>query len=349
MDFSTFFRSSQVVLKKFKLNNFYVLDKSLKKINIQYSIKLRMSIITFMNNNKYILLIIFIVITILLASCSSGALKGTQTAVQELTPSLTPTPLEPSPTPIPLALTVNGDNIFLCDFEAELKRYQDAQTETGQNKSLEEQKQAVIADFIDQLLLSQAARTNGFEANEETVQSNIDKITSQLGGNEELTNWQNKYGYSPENFLRMLKLSIESTWQKEQIIASAPTSTEQVYARQILLKDEANAQIVYQQLSNGTDFETLAQEYDVLTGGYLGWFPRGYLLQPIIEEAAFALEPGQFSPIIETSLGYHIIQVIERDPDHILSPDALRATQRLAIINWLDEKRSNSQIEILVE
>ena len=33
-----------------------------------------------------------------------------------------------------------------------------------------------------------------------------------------------------------------------------------------------------------------------------------------IEEAAFALQPGQFSQVIETEIGYHILYLVDRDP-----------------------------------
>jgi len=92
----------------------------------------------------------------------------------------------------------------------------------------------------------------------------------------------------------------------------------------------------------------LAWEYSPETGGELGWFPRGYLFQPAVEEAAFALQPGQFSGIIETAYGFHIIEVIERDPQRPLSADALLAAQRTVIETWLTDRRAQSAIEIYV-
>lgn len=46
-------------------------------------------------------------------------------------------------------------------------------------------------------------------------------------------------------------------------------------------------------------------------GGELGFFSRGDMVSEF-ESAAFALKPGEVSPIIETSYGFHIIQLIER-------------------------------------
>ena len=77
---------------------------------------------------------------------------------------------------------------------------------------------------------------------------------------------------------------------KQQILAEAGTTAEQVHARQILVTSQEEADAVMAQLAAGASFDDLAYEYDELTGGELGWFPRGYLLQPAVEDAAFS--PG---------------------------------------------------------
>jgi peptidyl-prolyl cis-trans isomerase C len=72
--------------------------------------------------------------------------------------------------------------------------------------------------------------------------------------------------------------------------------------------------------------------------------PRGYLLEPDLEEAAFSLEPGQYSDVIATEVGYHILLVLERDPQHPLSPDAYLVMQEKALQDWLAQKRAESEI-----
>lgn len=67
---------------------------------------------------------------------------------------------------------------------------------------------------------------------------------------------------------------------------------------------------------NGDRFSTLAALYSedpgsATKGGELGFFPRGRMVAEF-EAAAFALKPGEVSPVIETKLGFHIIQLIER-------------------------------------
>ena len=66
----------------------------------------------------------------------------------------------------------------------------------------------------------------------------------------------------------------------------------------------------------GDNFAMLARLYSqdpgsAPKGGELGFFARGRMVAEF-EAAAFALKPGEVSPIVETEYGFHIIQLIER-------------------------------------
>ena len=86
--------------------------------------------------------------------------------------------------------------------------------------------------------------------------------------------------------------------------------------------------------------------YDPQTMGELGWFPRGYLVDPKLDEAAFSLQPGEYSNIVETRVGFHILQVLERDPDRLLEPDARLIFQEKALQDWIEAHRNQSEIVI---
>ena len=66
-----------------------------------------------------------------------------------------------------------------------------------------------------------------------------------------------------------------------------------------------------------------------------------------IEEAVFLLSPGEYSQVIETSVGYHIVQVLEIEDERSLSPDARLIWQELALRDWVNLRREVSNIEIL--
>ncbi len=108
---------------------------------------------------------------------------------------------------------------------------------------------------------------------------------------------------------------IQAYWDKNKANYDTP---EEVRASHILLKTEDEAKAVLAQLEAGADFATLAREKSTDTttapqGGDLGWFGRGTMVQEF-EDAAFSLEVGQRSGIVQTQYGYHIILVTDKKP-----------------------------------
>ena len=131
---------------------------------------------------------------------------------------------------------------------------------------------------------------------------------------------------------------------RDRLAAAIPATADQVHIKQILLYNSDAAQQALGYLKAGANFNDLAAQYDPVTKGELGWFPRGYLSDSAIENAAFALKPGQYSDVIQTQAGYDILFLVERDPAHLLSPDALLTLQEHAVQNWLTQRRNESKI-----
>ncbi len=83
-------------------------------------------------------------------------------------------------------------------------------------------------------------------------------------------------------------------------------------------------------IEGGESFSDLAIEFSQdpgsrPQGGDMGWFERGQMVRPF-EEAAFALQPGEISDIVQTPFGFHLIRVDERDtPDFESQRDDFRS------------------------
>jgi peptidyl-prolyl cis-trans isomerase C len=264
-----------------------------------------------------------------------------------LTPVPTPTPtptLVPTETLIPPVVTVNDEGISQVEFDAELSRYQQAQAALGNTVSPETARQTVMNDMVDEVLMAQAAAAYGFVVDDAMVQSRIDNLTSLIGGPDTLTAWETAHGYTDADFRFALRRQVAAAWMRDRIVSSIPTTAEQVHVKQILLYNADEANTVESQLQNGADFNGPAAQYDPLANGELGWFPRGYLTEKSIEDAAFTLQPGQYSPVIQTDSGYHILYLVEHDPARQLSPDALLTLQENAIGDWLTQRRTESTI-----
>jgi len=197
-------------------------------------------------------------------------------------------------------------------------------------------------------LLAQAAGKSGFTVTDEEVQARIDRLATDMGGAEKLAEWQSTNGYTDETFRVALKRAIAVAWQRDTIVNNVPETAEQIHARQLFFKNEANAIAALAQLKKGIDFSTLARQQDDVLGGDLGWFPRGVLTQAEVEEVVFTMQPGETSEIIASNLGYHIVNVIEREPEHPLSTEARLILQEKALATWIENARAASTIEILV-
>jgi parvulin-like peptidyl-prolyl isomerase len=265
------------------------------------------------------------------------------TPISHPTGSPTPTTI-PTATHFPPAVTVNGEEISRAEFNAELARYQQTQVNLGNTVTLDAARQTVLNDMVDTLLLAQAASTYGFSVDDATVQGRIDELTSQVGGADALAAWELTNGYTDKEFRSALQRQILAAWMRDKVVASVPGTTEQVHVKQILLYNASDSQQVLGDLHAGTSFEDLSAQYDPVTKGDLGWFPRGYLADAAIADAAFALQPGKYSDVIHDETGYHILYLVERDPARQLSPDALLTLQTHALQDWLTQRHKESTI-----
>jgi len=266
-----------------------------------------------------------------------------------VTPTVTSTPEPPTATPEPMALTVNGEGITVVEFNAEVQRYLTSQANLGKTVSPEEASETVKEDLTAQLLLAQGAHTEGFTLDEAGLQARMESLAAQVGGAEGLSRWQSEHGYSETVFRSALKRAAESAWMRDKILAEVPSTAEQVHVQQILLYNQDTAQRFLTQLNGGADFDELALQADPITRGDLGWVPRGYLLEPKIEEAAFNLTIGEHSDVIATDVGFHILRILARDPERPLSPDAYLSLQELALQTWINAQRQQAEIVFIAE
>lgn len=265
-------------------------------------------------------------------------------------PSQTSTALPPSPTSIPSAAVVDGEIIPLSVFDNEVRRYEMAQQSAGIDlATLGDYKSSILEELIDLKLLAQGAQEQGLEVRDADVDRGVEAVQAELGGPEQMDAWLSEYFYSYETFQEALLEELLAMNMVNWIAENVPDEVEQVHARHILVATVEEAESLRGQLVAGADFDSLARQYSLDTStrpaaGDLGWFPRGTLLQPAVEEAAFATGSGELSPITESELGFHVIEVIERGNQPLSYQDRL-AFQERAVQDWLDIARTSTVIE----
>ncbi len=113
---------------------------------------------------------------------------------------------------------------------------------------------------------------------------------------------------------------------------------------------KAKAETLLKQIKDGADFAELARTHSTCpsgkNGGDLGYFTRGKMV-PEFEKAAFALDVGKLSGIVETPFGYHIIKVTDRKKATVVSFEEAKDS----IIQLLKQQKQgefiNDYIEVL--
>jgi parvulin-like peptidyl-prolyl isomerase len=255
---------------------------------------------------------------------------------------------------------VNGEPIYLADYERELERYKsslqaqgiDPNSQEAQGK-VDQAREWILNMMIEQVLTEQAAEKAGIKVSEAQVDQYMQDMVAESGGEDafraKLAEWGETYEHARQE-VRAQLIGMEMT---QRVVAEVPNSAEQVHARHILVDTKEEAQRIHSQLQAGADFAALARAHsqDKSTrehGGDLGYFPRGILVSSEVEEAAFSLQPGQFSGVVSSPLGFHIVQVVERDPNRAIGTENLQLLREQAVQNWVENLWAQANVERFV-
>ena len=260
-----------------------------------------------------------------------------------------------------LLATVNGEEITWADYEPELSynlhgitQYYSVDWNQAQNVAyLPEIQDSILQGMVDTILLRQLAVKDKFTVTESDLQTRMDTIQADIlasGYFSSYVQYLDDYGLTDEHFRRI----VEDELIREHF-ADAQTperQEEQIHARHILVATEEEGKAVLARLAAGEDWAALAAELSIDTGskdnaGDLGWFGRGMMVEAF-ETAAFALEPGDTSGLVQSEYGYHIIQVLERGMKD-LDDETYAQKQSEAFTTWFGEQKASATISVTVQ
>ena len=202
--------------------------------------------------------------------------------------------------------------------------YQKTAPEQMPDNSLIEKQ--VVDRLIQERVITKLSRDNGVSISSKEIDEQFNKIVEENGGQEKVKEILNDlYGLDVKSFkhliqAQLLQEKLKDKFEKDLqmqikvkhiLIKSAPDATPEVKAAA-----QAKAQDLLNQIKNGADFAELAKQYseDEASqgqGGELPFFSKG---QNVVEfeTAAFSLNPGEISDLVETQYGFHIIKAEDK-------------------------------------
>lgn len=206
---------------------------------------------------------------------------------------------ETKPAADPVVATVNGAKILRSDIDVARGQL----PEQYRNLPLAQIYQPLLNQLIRTKILSGAARADKLNETE-THKRRIALLEERL---------------LEEALLQKMisdKITDETIRARyDETVGSFPSS-EEVRARHILVKTEAEADAIITDLAGGADFAKLAAEKSIgpskSRGGDLDYFGRGQMVPPF-EKAAFALAKGEFTKkAVKSPFGWHVIKVEDK-------------------------------------
>jgi foldase protein PrsA len=287
---------------------------------------------------------IIVALMLILAACSPSS----PTEAIPVTSEPTQIPATPDPANAGLVAKVNGVGISEIDYNRAIER----RVASGllRDRALEQQ---VFQELIEQELIRQGAPSLGITVTPVDVEAEI-AAQREIAGSEEA--WEQSLSlnnYSEEEWFAAQEDVLLTLGVRNKLLEPYMGDVEQVNARHIVVRTQDEAEAAMNRLNNGEDFASLAAEVSIDvttrdTGGNLGWFARNELFYPNLEEVAFNLEVGQIAGPVATSIGYHIIQTMDKG----LRPVELDRLQNVSVnvFNaWLDEQYRNAMIEAYIQ
>lgn len=210
---------------------------------------------------------------------------------------------------------------------------------------------SVLDRMVTEELVDQEAKAKNITLTDKDLADEIAGMKLDYGTEENFNSFLTYYGMTEDDLKRELKLSatvrlllqseVEVTDEQVQAYfdenkTNLGSSAEQVRASHILVTDKDLAEDILAQLKDGADFAKLAQEYSIdgsaANGGDVGYFPAGKMV-PEFSEAAFALEEGEISDIVQSEYGYHIIKKTGYEPAKETNFDDVKDAIKVKLVN----------------
>ena len=264
------------------------------------------------------------------------------------TPAPVPPPEPPKPVPetIPeVVARVNGENIPKTEFDRLVTQMEMQAGQPVPRDRRDEVYRAIMDQLVTYTALVHESRARDIEVSDaeakQVSDARIAELRKQIPDPKAFNTALAQRNMTLDRLRADIRKDIAISKMMEAQLAGAPQITDAeitefyeknpdqfsgVRASHILIRpdgfDEASkktareaTEAVLKEARGGADFAELARKHSkdgsAQQGGDLGFFTKGSMVPPF-SNAAFALQPGQISDVVETQFGFHIIKVAER-------------------------------------
>lgn len=326
------------------------------------------------------------------ASAEGNAAQGAAAPAGATAAQAPPETLKPVPAELPAVVArVNGEAIDKADFERAIGELEGR----AGGPVPPDQRDRIYRGVLDQLigykLLAQESAARKIAVADTEIEARIAEIRKQFPTQEAFTQILEQRKMTLEGLRADARegMRIDKMLQTEMAGKTAVTpaqlddfykknpdqfqAPERVRASHILIGFPENADAaaktqartkaleILKALTAGNDFADLAQTNSsdpgsAAKGGDLGFFERGQMVGPF-DQAAFTLPPGQISDLVETTFGFHIIKVVEKQAGRTIPLDEVRPRLQQFLENQNREQqteafvtslRAKGKVEILI-
>lgn len=280
---------------------------------------------------------------------------------------------------------VNGESIHESEAAREVQSLLAMMGPAGANAqsdptALQQIRQQAINNLIDRRLLLDRAKTEGIVPGDEEVTAELEKVKATFPDPAAFQARLAQVHMTEDEVKREIGMNLCLTRLREKVSAGLPAATnedavkyyaehpdefqspEEIRASHILIRSSAadsaavraearkKAEAVLAEVRGGRDFAEAAKEHSqdpgtAPNGGDVGYFSRGGGMPPALEAAAFTLDAGKSSDIIESPYGFHILKVTEKRPARTIPIEEVQEK----IVQFLDQNKGNRAIQSVIE
>ncbi len=257
-----------------------------------------------------------------------------------------------------IAAKIGNKKITVSDFNT-IVGYLDSEKQKAIEKN-PQLKENLLRQIVQTMVISDIAKKQGFD-NKPDVKKQLELFLDNFLVNEFLRREVAQKATVSEDDIKSYYDGHKDEFKTSEmvrvrhiLIKVAPQSSEEAKK-----KAKEKAESILRKIKDEEDFAGLASNFSddtasKLTGGDLGFFPRGKMVKPF-EDTAFSLKPGEVSGIVETQFGYHIIKAEEKKAASIeplenakerIQQKLLQDSMRAKVSEFIEKAMKDPKVEI---